>query len=172
MNGRVIEDGVVNQILALADWAPTHARTEPWRFYVYSGEALAQFGRDHAELYWMNTPEETRQEAAREKLEKNVEKASHLVIAVMKRGSNEKIPQLEEVASAAAAIQNVLLGATAMGIASFWSSGGMTHKQPLKDYLELGADDIVMGLIFLGYTDEPLKEGARNTPLAEKILWM
>jgi len=172
MNGRIIEDSVVNQVLALADWAPTHGRTEPWRFFVYGGEALKQFGRDHAALYWEHTPEETRQEATREKLEKNVEKASHLVVAVMKRGANEKIPLLEEIASASASIENVLLGATALGISSFWSSGGMTHKPALRDYLKLSADDLVLGLIYLGYTDEPLKDGVRAVPLTEKITWM
>jgi nitroreductase len=171
MNGQKIADENVNELLALADWAPTHGRTEPWRFFVYGGESLTRFGKIHAELYWNNTPEDKRQLATYDKLEHNVDKASHLVIAVMKRGSNEKIPQLEEVAAASAAIQNILIGATAMGVASFWSTGGMAHKQALKDYLDLEQDDIVMGLIFLGYTDEPAKDGVRNIPLSEKIKW-
>ncbi|MCD6012050.1 MAG: nitroreductase [Flavipsychrobacter sp.] len=172
MNGQIIPDEIVNQLLALGDWAPTHGRTEPWRFFVYGGSALKQFGKDHAELYWSHTDEDKRQQATYEKLLHNVDKASHLIIAVMKRGENVKIPQLEEVAAASAAVQNVLLGATALGISSFWSTGGMTHKHALKEYLKLGADDIVMGLVFLGYTDEPGKEGVRNTPLSEKIIWM
>jgi nitroreductase len=171
MNGGIIPDETVNQLLALADYAPTHGRTEPWRFYVYGGEALARFGKEHAELYWQHTAEDKRQEATFEKLKHNVEKASHLIIAVMARGANVKIPQIEEVAAASAAIQNVLLGAEALGIASFWSSGGMTHTQALKSYLHLQPEDIVLGLIFLGYTDEPAKESVRNTPLSEKIKW-
>jgi nitroreductase len=171
MNGKVIPDETVNQLLSLADYAPTHGRTEPWRFYVYGGEALQRFGREHAELYWQNTAEDKRQEATFEKLKQNVEKASHLVIAVMSRGANVKIPQVEEVAAASAAIQNVLLGAEALGIASFWSSGGMTHTQALKTYLHLQAEDIILGLIFLGYSNEPAKDSVRNTPLSEKIKW-
>lgn len=172
MNGKIIPDETVNQILALADWAPTHGRTEPWRFFVYGGEALKQFGKIHADLYWNHTAEDKRQEATYEKLLHNIDKASHLVIAVMKRGENEKIPQVEEVAATSAAVQNILLGATALGIASFWSTGGMTHKQALKEYLHLGKEDIIMGLIFLGYTDEPAKEGVRNIPLDEKVKWL
>jgi len=171
MNGQVIPDDTVNQLLSLADWAPTHGRTEPWRFFVYVGDALKQFGKTHADLYWTHTAEDKRQQATYEKLEHNVDMASHLVIAVMKRGENIKIPQLEEIAATAAAIQNVLLGATALGIASFWSSGGMTHTHALKDYLHLMSDDIIMGLIFLGYTDEPVKEGVRNTAMSEKVRW-
>ena len=172
MNGAVIPDDLVNAILSLGDWAPTHGRTEPWRFYVYTGESLKKFGKEHADLYWQHTAEDKRQQATYDKLKSNVDKASHMAIAVMKRGDNAKIPYMEEVAAASAAVQNVLLGANALGIASFWSTGGMTHTQALKDYLGLGNEDIVLGLIFLGYTDEPAKEGTRNTPLAEKIKWL
>jgi nitroreductase len=172
MNGQIIPDETVNQLLALADWAPTHGRTEPWRFFVYGGEALKQFGKTHGDLYWNHTAEDKRLEATREKLEHNVDKASHLVIAVMKRGDNVKIPQVEEVSAASAAVQNILLGATALGISSFWSTGGMTHTHALKDHLQLAADDIIMGLIYLGHTDEPAKEGVRNTPMSEKVKWL
>ena len=172
MNGRLIPNDTVAELLELAHWAPTHGRTEPWQFHVYSGASLAQFGQAHADLYWQHTAEEKRMEATFEKLKHNVDKASHLVVVVMKRGANVKIPQVEEVAAASAAIQNILLGATAQGIASFWSTGGMTHSPSLKEYLQLGAEDVVMGLIFLGYTDEPAKNGQRNSTVSEKVKWL
>ncbi len=172
MNGNTIPDEQVKELLELAHWAPTHGRTEPWNFFVYTGESLKQFGKDHADLHWGITPEEKRLEATYEKLKHNGDNASHLIIAVMKRGANEKIPQVEEIAAASAAIQNILLGATAMGIASFWSSGGLTHKPELKEYLKLGADDIILGLIYLGYTDEAVAEGMRKATATEKGFWM
>ena len=172
MNGKTIPDETVARVLALADWAPTHGRTEPWRFFVYKGAALKQFGKTHADLYWQHTAEDKRQEATYEKFLHNVDNVSHLVIAFTKRGANVKIPQLEEIAATAAAIQNLLLGATASGISSFWSSGGMTHTPALKEHLGLASDDIIMGLIFLGCTDEPAKEGFRNIAINEKVIWM
>ncbi len=172
MNEGLIPDEVVNSLLSLAHWAPTHGRTEPWFFYVYSGAALEAFGKDHADLYWQHTPEDKRLETKYTKLEHNGDKASHLVIAAMKRGENPKIPVIEEIAAASAAIQNILLGATSLGIASFWSTGGMTHSAALKEYLGLGAEDIVLGLIFLGYTDEPVKEGLRNSVISQKVKWL
>lgn len=172
MNGKIIPDATIHELLELAHWAPTHGRTEPWQFFVYTGEALNKFGLDHGNLYWSNTPEETRQQATKEKLENNIKNVSHLVVCAMKRGANEKIPQIEEIAAASAAIQNILIGATAMGIASFWNTGGMTLKPAMKQYLGLGAEDLVLGLVFLGYTDEPAKAGVRNTTPADKARWM
>ena len=54
MNGNKIDDAIIRQLLALADWAPTHARTEPWRFVVFAGNAVPAFCADHAELYKIN----------------------------------------------------------------------------------------------------------------------
>jgi nitroreductase len=104
MNGALIPDESIHELLQLAHWAPTHARTEPWQFFVYTGTALTAFGKAHADLYWKHTPEEKRLEATFNKLLHNVDKTSHLIIAAMKRGSNPKIPAIEEIAAASSAI--------------------------------------------------------------------
>ncbi len=172
MNGKLIADEAISQLLELAHWAPTHGRTEPWFFFVYTGAALQQFGRDHAELYWQHTGKEKRMESTRQKLEHNVQHTSHLIVAAMKRGANPKIPVIEEIAAASAAIQNILVGAESMGISSFWSTGGMTHHPALRAHLGLGEEDIVLGVLFLGHTDEPAKQGVRNSSISEKVKWL
>ena len=55
---RPVEDEVVWQMLNNANWAPTHGQTEPWRFYVYSGESRVVFGRRLAEIYQEIIPAE------------------------------------------------------------------------------------------------------------------
>lgn len=172
MNGKKIPDEQVKELLALADWAPTHGRTEPWRFYVYSGEALKKFGREHAELYVAHTPEDKLNPDTPGKLMAATEMPSHLLVAVMKRGENPKIPAIEEIAAASAAVQNILLGAEALGISCIWNSGGMSHKPAFKEYLKINQEDIVLGLIYMGYTDEPKREGKRNIPLQDKVKWI
>lgn len=171
MNGKVIPDATIHKLLELAHWAPTHGRTEPWHFFVFGGAAKASFGQGHADVYWKHTAEDKRTTENFEKWLHTPDKASHVLVAVMKRGDNPKIPQLEEIAAASAAVQNILLGATALGIASFWSTGGMVHHPAFKEHLQLGEHDIVLGIIYLGYTDEPANEGKRNKTAAEKATW-
>jgi nitroreductase len=171
MNGGRIPDETVQELLALADWAPTHGRTEPWRYFVYSGAAMAAFSQKHAELYNRITPEESRNEATFERLAHCTDKASHMVVAVMQRGANAKIPVIEEIAATSASIEHILLGATALGIASFWSTGGMTLRPEFKELVGAGEEDQVLGMLFLGYTDEPTRDGVRNTPLQDKVKW-
>jgi nitroreductase len=88
----------------------------------------------------------------------------------MQRGNLPKRPAIEEVAAASCAIQNVLLGAQALGIAAYWGSGGMILKQPFKDWLQLQPEDQILGALFLGYTNE-VAMGKRNTDIDAKIKW-
>jgi nitroreductase len=169
MNGNKIPNGHVTAILELANWAPTHGYTEPWRFIVY--ENPAEFCRQHAELYKQNSLGDNFIPAKYDNLIHQGDKASHIIVAVMKRGDLHKIPPFEEIAASSCAIQNMLLGATALNIASFWSTGGMVLKPVLKEYLGFGDDDLVMGILYFGYTDE-YPEGHRNTEIEEKITWV
>jgi len=145
--------------------------TEPWRFIVYSGEALQQFAQQQADLYKANTPAENFKEVTYQNIRTNCEKVSHNIVAYMKRGNNPNIPALEEVCATACAVENLLLGASEAGLAALWSTGGVTLKPAFKEFLELGPDDQVLGQIYLGYSDS-VKEGTRKVPLTEKVKWM
>ena len=58
MNGKKIAEADILGLIQLADWAPTHGRTEPWRFVVLEGEAFERFSQQHAELYRSHVPAE------------------------------------------------------------------------------------------------------------------
>ena len=170
MNGKLVPDEQVKQLLELADWAPTHKHTEPWRFIVYSGSKAREFVSNHAELYRKSTPEEKFKNDKYEKILGNGNNTSHIVVCIMKRDAEKRVPEIEEISASAAAIDNILLAATSLGIASFWSTGGMTHSDEMKEFLELNVDDVVMGLVYLGYSDSTY-EGKRVIPLEQKITW-
>jgi nitroreductase len=171
-NGQHIPDEQVKQLLALADWAPTHGHTEPWRFKVYAPTKVAQFCRNHAELYKQETPEDKYMPEKYEKLLHMGDKTSHIIVAYMQRGDLPKIPVLEEIAATSCAIQNLLLGASALGIASYWGSGGMAYHPAMKEMLQLREEDVVLGILYLGYAENSAYEGKRIVPLDEKIEWM
>lgn len=169
MNGKQIPDEQIKQLLELGDWAPTHKHTEPWRFFVFGGDKAKGFTLAHAELYKRSAGDKFQQDKY-DKILGNGTNVSHIIVSAMKRDAEERIGEIEEVAAVAAAMQNILLGATAMGLANFWSTGGMTHKPELKEYLGLGDKDKILGIIYLGYSDS-IHEGKRITSLEEKIKW-
>ncbi|PRY10030.1 nitroreductase [Pontibacter ummariensis] len=171
MNGQRIPDEQVKELLKLADWAPTHGRTEPWRFRVYANDQVQAFCLTHAELYKKHIAPDKFLEMNYEKLLHMGDQASHVIVGYMRRGDLPKIPALEEIAATSCAIQNLLLGATALGIASYWGSGGMAYHPAMKDFLQLGEEDLVLGILYLGYSDKPADAGKRTVPLEEKVQW-
>lgn len=171
MNAQVIPNDTIETLLEMAHWAPTHAKTEPWRFFVYTGVGLQQFCLDHAEMYKNSVTEEQFMQNKYDGFLNQFKTVSHLVIAAMKRTPMAKIPMLEEYAAVSAAVQNILLTATAMDISSFWCTGGMALKPEMKNYLQLVEEDEVVAMIYLGKTDQDAKEGARNNDIASKTIW-
>lgn len=170
MNGKQIPTEQIQQLCALADWAPTHGRTEPWRFYVFAGAGVQQFCTDHAEMRRKATPDLS--DESYERLRTMGDKASHVILVVVRRGHLPKIPQFEEVLATGAAVQNLLLAAESMGIAAYWGTGGSVLEPEMKAYLSLREEDMVAGALYLGYSDEEPKAGQRNVPLDQKIHWM
>lgn len=170
MNGKIIPNEQIMQLLELADWAPTHKHTEPWRFIVYAEEKARLFVSDHAELYRKSAVQEKFNNDKYEKILGNGNNISHIIVCVMKRDEQKRVPEIEEISAVSAAVQNLLIGSTALGIASFWSTGGMTHSEQLKEHLGLKYEDSIIGLIYLGYSESNY-DGKRTIPLEEKITW-
>ncbi len=55
----------------------------------------------------------------------------------------------------AAGIQNLLLGATALGLASFWSTPALTQPSSVLDLCGFESDDRLVGMIYLGWAAQP-----------------
>jgi hypothetical protein len=54
----------------------------------------------------------------------------------------------------AAGIQNLLLGATTLGLASFWSTPALTQPTSVLDLCEFDPDDRLVGIIYLGWATQ------------------
>lgn len=169
--GRKIEDIQIEQLLNLANWAPTHGFTEPWRFIIFKDKAVQRFCDDHANLYKQNTPSEKFIQATYQKLKAQGDNVSHIIAVFSHRGENQNIPELEEICATACAVQNILLGAESLDIAALWSTGGQTLRPSMKQYMHLGNEDTMLGIIYLGYSDQPKPIGRRLISMEEKVMW-
>src|SRR5690554_7394440 len=94
----------ITAVLESANWAPTHRRTEPWRFKVFHGESQKALGEFMAETY-KNTAEKF-SERTYVKMKENPVKAGCIIAICMQRDPKESVPEWEEIASTAMAVQN------------------------------------------------------------------
>lgn len=166
-----IADQIVHQMLEVANWAPTHGHTEPWRFVVFTDGALERFGEFQASLYKEKTPVENFQQKKYDKLAAVPPMASHCIAIVCKKGPKEKIPMLEEIAATSCAVQNILLVAAAENIGVHWASGGVSYWNETKEYLGYELQDQVLGLLYLGYPKIEWPEGKRLSNINQKLDW-
>ena len=168
-NSARIEKEELQQILEAANWAPTHRRTEPWRFKVfYSEESRASLSKFFGKTY-----SETALKYSEVKLKKIKEKPlqSACVIAIcMQRDLTESIPEWEEIAATSMAVQNMWLMAHELKIGAYWSSPSL--KDHFGNYMQLLDGEACLGFLFMGKYDDVLVEGVRKSGIKEKTVWM
>lgn len=169
-NGKKIEDSIVKELLETANWAPTHKYTEPWRFKVFAGEALEKLIAFKKQLYVDTTLPADVKETKLEIFDDIPSQASHIIAVIMER--NPIVPEMEEIASVAMAVQNLWLATTAYGYGGYWSTGGGTFSTKMHRWLDLNEEtQTLMGFFYMGIPAEPLQQGKRR-PMEDKVEWV
>lgn len=162
---RKVHKELIETLIENARWAPTHKLTQPWRFKVFHDAGAVKFGEDHAEMYKSRTPEADFKPVKYRKLKDNGARSSAIIAIIMKRDEKESIPEEEEIASVAAAVQNMHITCNAYGLAAYWGSGGCTYTPEMKEYLNLGEKDKCLGFFHVGYPDV---DWPRKTPRKQR----
>ncbi len=170
VKGKHIPDEIIMQLLENANWAPNHKNTEPWRFHIFTGAGLKKFATFQAELYKKKSGENFKQDRY-EKLLNNPLEASHIISIGMKRSVEISIPEVEEIAAVACAIQNIYLSTTVYGIGGYWTTGGVTFDEEAKEFFGLGKQDKLLGFFYLGYIETPSVQGKRGA-IENKTVWV
>ena len=161
-SSRKVHKEIVEKILNNAIWAPTHGKTQPWRFKVYIDDAKLKLGKQLAEIYKHKTSKEQFKEAKFNKLIARPSLSSVAIAVCMKRDPEGKILELEEIEAVACAIQNMHLTATAYGIGGFWSTPKIIYSKEMNDFLNIEANDKCLGIFYLGYPANEWPKGQRK----------
>ncbi len=156
----------IAKILEAANWAPTHKKTEPWRFKVLQGEKKKQLGAFLSGKY--QEVDSKPKQIKIKKLQENPQRAAAIITICMQRDPNESLPEWEELAATAMAVQNMWLCCTQLGIGSYWSSPGLITY--MDEFFDLDEGEKCLGFFYMGYYDEEVDVSPRN-PIAEKVEW-
>lgn len=163
---KAIEKEVLLEILQCAHQAPNHKLTQPWRFTVFTGNSLVKLADELVKQYTLTTPPETfLQKKSDSMRDKVMQSGAVMAICLHESG---KIPKWEEIAAVGAAVQNMSLAASALGIGSYWSSPAVIRE--LNSFLNLTNEENCIGLFYMGYHQEERQYGKRSS-LEEKITW-
>ena len=162
---------LIQQMLEAAVTAPNHHHTEPWRFYVLTGDARLGLGDALVEdrLTSEDDPSSIPDAVIRKTREKPL-RAPVVIGVAVKPQNGSKIWPVEEVCATAAAVQNMLLAGESLGLATMWRTGDPCYSEPVKRFFGLGEQDTLIGMIYVGYKAAEPKQSAR-TPVERFIEW-
>lgn len=142
---------LVEALCELAQWAPNHKRTWPWRFALVDGNGRARLGEviaDAMEAYG-DPPEKVTKARG-----KYLRTPATLVVGSAPGDTTDRTAENRD--ATAAGIQNLLLAATAQGLATYWGSCPKGANDAVVDFCGFETGTHVAALIYLGWpTTQP-----------------
>ncbi|QHW30500.1 nitroreductase [Paenibacillus rhizovicinus] len=176
--GKVTQEPVakemIEQILEAGTWAPNHRLTEPWQFFVMSGEGRNKLGQALAAIATSQAGEDADAAVLETKAADAMSKArrSPVVIGVaVVPVERRDVIELEEYGAVFAAIQNMLLTVNELGLGAVWRTGEPCFHPLMNEAFGLRPQDKMLGFIYLGVPDMTPTQGKRSAA-ASKTTWI
>lgn len=156
----------LDRILTAAARVPDHKKLVPWRFILFQGDAREAFGRVLADICRQEEPASS---AVRLEMEAKRFLRAPLVIAVISRvTSPSPVPEWEQVLSAGAACQNLVVAASALGFGVNWVTEWCAYSAGVRQALGLQENEKVAGFVYIGTADSKPEE--RPRPALDEIV--
>jgi len=156
----------LQQIVAAAARTPDHGKLVPWRFIVFEGDARRRMGELLVECLLSSEPQASPE---RIEMERGRFLRAPMVIGVVSRVREAiAIPEWEQILSAGAACQNLVLAAHALGYVTNWITEWPAYHPQVKERLGLKLGERIAGFIYVGTPAVALEERLR--PALDKIV--
>jgi nitroreductase len=169
LSDQPVERAHIDHILEAANWAPSHGKTEPWRFVVYTGNARQQLGEAFGTAFRIINPQHAPGSEG-EKAQINRAFQAPVWIALGMRPSG-KMPEWEDLVAMGCAVQNMHLMASALGLAGKWTSGATAMHSHVAEVVGFAPDTKLYGFFYIGHPAVAWPEGVRQ-PIDAKVRWV
>lgn len=152
-------DEQMNFIYQAALRAPDHGNLRPWKIIEFTGEGLERLGVLYQKGLLKRQPDA---EASQQSKVQNMPLRAPMVLAVIAKVTpNHKVPVLEQIISAGACAQNIILAAHAQGLGAMWRTGDVAFDPVVTEGLGLQDQDQIVGFIYIGHIE------GRTKPIPE-----
>jgi nitroreductase len=128
--------------------APDHAALHPLRYRLVRGDARVRLGAVLASALERRKPNAPPEAIA--KARNNPLRAPLLIIVGAHVQPHPKVPAIEQVLSAGAAVHAILLALHARGFAGIWRTGELAYDDGVKEALGFLPSDAIVGFVYAG----------------------
>lgn len=136
-------------ILSAALSAPDHNALRPWRLVLCRPDSRAHLADLFATAKLALNPQASALELERER-EKAERPPLLLALIAAPKGDFERVPEAEQIASAGAALQSILIAAQALGYGAIILSGSRCAAAAVKAALGVAAGEYLLGFVSIG----------------------
>jgi nitroreductase len=158
------DDEQLAQMLRCALRAPDHGLLRPWRYVLFRGDARRDLGELFVEAERLRNPAAS--DDALAKLRNNPMRAPLVLACVAVTVPGHKVPVTEQIASMAAAVQNLQLAADALGFGAMWRTGPMASDLHVKTQLGFAGKDEIVAWLYVGSVEGPRRLSVDLDPAA------
>jgi nitroreductase len=160
---------LVEKLLFAAAQAPNHYKVRPWRFIVMTGAGRERLGEVLADSFHARFPDAPAEALSRER---SKPLRAPLIVAVgVDLPSEPKVDEVENIAAVAAACQNFLLAATALGLGAIWRTGEAARDPRVKQFLGLAPGQHLLAFLYVGYPESESSPAARPG-FEDRVTWL
>lgn len=149
---------LVEQLLEVAVWAPTHGLREPWRFIFVSSEQKETFVDQLVQTFPKEMQENRRNYFSQ---------PAAFLIVVMQEDPRQKQWE-EDFGAVSSLIQNFQLLAWEQKLGVVWKTNPHIYDPKVRDLVGVAPGEKIVGFLHLGYFDEVPKAMPR-TSVKEKL---
>jgi nitroreductase len=156
-------------ILEIAVRVPDHGKLTPWRLVLFEGSARRKFGEVIKARWQQLHPDHGAESLA---FQASLFLRAPTVIAVVSRaGPHVKIPEWEQLLSAGALTQNMLLAAAALGVGAQWNTDWIAYDRGIMAAMGLSETEKIVGFVYFGTPQAVLEDRPRPDPESLVTRW-
>lgn len=165
--GRLVSPGPTDtqlaSILAAGASAPDHGELRTFRFIVLQGKGKDEFskvllqGLERRSLARGTSPTSGQIKKESSKLDR----APVIIVVASEINHSSRIPEIEQILSAGAAAQNILLASSLLGFDSMWRTGEVAYDPFIKTALGLQETSHIVGWLYIGTRPTDISKEAR-----------
>jgi len=141
---RRVEEETVRELLDDAIWAPTHGMRQPWRFVFVDKDRLPSFAKQVSNTY---------SEEMQQNREDYLNEPNAILVVIMEEPEAQKQWD-ENFGATACMIQNFWLLAWEQDLGVVWKTNPHIYDPKVKEILNVGENEKIVGFIHLGYFDK------------------
>jgi nitroreductase len=159
------DEAQIREMVAIAARVPDHGKLAPWRFLHYTPQYCIELGRicETRALERNGDMIEDLRKAERQRFTR-----APVVIGIISRaGQHVKIPEWEQLLSAGAAAQNLLIAANAFGFDAQWITEWVAYDAAMAPALGARPGEKIVGFLHVGTRTMPKTE--RDRPRLEDV---